>query len=568
MLAACLHGQTFTAGGEVIQLDGLEEQDLQGLEGLIENPVDLNRTGREELWFVNDSLNQRIITARTNGAFAGWPDLASRAKLSQAELEALQQFTFISSQSEMVGQISNRVIMRNGEDHLRLRVAAKDHLGSLLINLDSDPNNTFVPINFATSFEVRSIVLLLGSHRYTWGTGLLLANEFNPPRGEALLSFRSPHNRLRAAASRRRDNLINGLSLRYGGDRASYTVGRDLSDGDSLAYLSGSIQLSQLTAGFLITTHSKPADITLIDGKGRGYAGYLQYSINSAAGQWMISHENATRQARQAHITWLKYVSAPSLINGTLKLALSIRHFPDRWRALRGRLPNSRSSSGNEHGEYMGWRWSTAGLKFAGYLDRSRPLTPPTVQTRTVTGEEVGLSVERKGRRFTGGLNWRQSRGGWTTEAPGSAAPVEQLFLDTRSNYWRFHGDYVWSAAQSVGVLLAYSRSADPPEGGEALGLRWRYKPSWTDLKVTLGGYRFRVNAWSNRVYVWEDGLPGEFNFRSLSGTGYRIYGRIIKPLQGGALALRIARQWRSSSSNDDSRTSDTEIGLQIDIAL
>ena len=111
------------------------------------------------------------------------------------------------------------------------------------------------------------------------------------------------------------------------------------------------------------------------------------------------------------------------------------------------------------------------------------------------------------------------------------------------------------------------SRPGEETGRGQTVGGSWHYR-SGGGTALAIGSYWFDTDDWEHRLYVYEDGLPGEFNFRPLAHRGVRIYGRVSRPVGTGLLSLRIGQEWQAIDEPIPTRENSLQVGVQMDVAL
>ena len=82
------------------------------------------------------------------------------------------------------------------------------------------------------------------------------------------------------------------------------------------------------------------------------------------------------------------------------------------------------------------------------------------------------------------------------------------------------------------------------------------------------GAYGFSTGSWDQRIYIYEDGLPGEFALRPLAERGWSLYALVGLPLGRGRLSFRSRRQWLYKEERGKFVGQPGQYGLQLDVAL
>ncbi len=588
---------------DILNLERQSEDDLAGLESLLDNRVSLNDASSEELWFLDDSLAAAILSAREAGPFRDWAELGRRTSLPPATIRSLREIIDLAIVGQTEGRLSTRIVDHGADERIRTRLNLNGPSWSGQWVLQRDPGGYDLADLSALSVNVRrgDRELALGAQRLNWGLGLVLADEFPAPRGETLLRPVSRLLRLRPGFSSGNLGTLQGASIDLQGERLRLLVGASAqqtditadSDGaprivayrthaspatttrETVSYLAATALIRGWSVGGLISDYDlRPTQETSGSG-GRIYSVTAMGAILTGAGEWRANHEGALRTIRGANgpgpgasQTRVTFSSKGERGRPYLRLALIHRRYPPNWIPLRGRMMGRHVSRGNETGWFVGWHWRDTPWQTSGYLDLYRPLQAPAGGW-PLEGQEWGLRVSARTRRGEVTL-FARGREEATSSQELNQSGVE--IIRRQVAVTRFLSA-AWTSRWSrrlTGRLIAKGNTRQgtgKAQWGGAVGGSLRYQSPAGNTSA-LGAFAFRTDGWDRRVTIYQYGLPGEFNLRALSGRGWRIQGRWGRALGNGVLSVRLARQWRRRENGRPGLEITSEAALQMDVAL
>jgi len=591
---------------DLLNLQLLSNEDMATLESLLDNPVNLNSATAADLWFLDDSLVSVVLVARRSGPFSDWADLTQRTRLPSDRIQSLRQFVYLTMDPGVQARLSTRLAATGSDERIRTRLNLNGRQWAAQWVVQRDPGEYHLTDLSDLSVTIRgnSTRLALGSHRMTWGLGLVLADEFASPRGETLLRPTSRPVHLRPGYSNTNNGVLRGASVHHNWSRfqlfagtshqqADITSGSDgtsrvvayrthsgpaTTTSETIGYLAGTTSLLGWEVGGLTTWYHLQTTSEIHGMRRRVCSLVAMRSFQTQPGEWYICHEeaiqlganeNAWQVYQRAGQTRLSFIARRGSRNDRLRLTLMYRSYPPGWVPLRGRLVGDRVSRGNESGWFFGWRWDHRPWKISGYHDGYRQVEPNPTGSWPREGWESGLVVRTGKRPVEASLFYRRRE-----EAAGTGSiNTEGLYIVqqrmTASRYARFVLAYTGSRNFTARFMTAVNTSGTGSEQGigETLGGSLRYSFR-SDLSLAVGAYGFATDGWDQRLYVYEDGLPGEFNFRALSGRGVRMHGRIALPVGQGLISLRVAQQWYYANPAGTVLRESRQAGLQMDIAL
>jgi len=588
-----LQAQPDQLNTDVLNLQLLSNEDFAALESLLDNPLSLNTATAADLWFLEDSLVVIVLTARQAGPFTGWEDVARRTHLPPARIEALRQFVYLAPERALQGRLSTRITTSGTDERIRTRLNLDGDQWKAQWVVQRDPGEYHLAdlSDLSVMMERGSTSFALGAHRVTWGLGVVLADEFATPRGETLLRPASGSIRLRPGYSNTNTGVLRGASIHCRQGRVQLIAGTSIQQadvttdpqgnprvvayrahtrptataGETLAYFAGTVSVLGWNLGGLTTWYDLQATAETAGSRRQVHSLVAARTFQSRLGEWHASHEEGLQTTARASQTRLSFERSSSPQHSRLRLTLLHRRYPQGWVPLRGHLVGARVSRGNESGWFFGWLWGHTPWKISGYLDTYRQQVPDQTGSWPRVGWESGLAASVKKHAVKVSLYYR------SREETANASVLSSAGLDlleqrlTTSHYVRFSLLYSRSPAFTARFVAAATTSdAGGQEGkGETFGgsLRYRFR---SGAAVTLGAHVFETDDWDHRLYVYEDGLPGEFSLRALSGQGVRMHGRVALPVGKGQVSLRVARQWRRTSPEESA----LQVGLQMDIAL
>ncbi len=591
---------------DLLNLQLLSEEDMAILESLLDNPVNLNRAASADLWFLDDSLVSVVLTARRSGPFSDWADLARRTLLPPERIHSLQQFVTLPPDREVRARLSTRLVATGTDERIRTRLNLDGRRWAAQWVVQRDPGEYHLADLSDLSLTVRgnSTHLALGAHRMTWGLGLVLADEFAAPRGETLLRPVSRALHLRPGYSNTNTGVLRGASVHHRWSRFQLLAGTSVqqadittdpdgtsqvityrthagpaaSTGEILCYLAGTASFLGWNVGGLASRYQLQATSGIPDSQRRIGSLVAMRSFQTRAGEWSLCHEEAVQQGepdttwqvrQSARQTRLSFVAHRGLQRNRLRLTLLHRKYPPGWIPLRGRLVGDRVGRGNESGWFFGWRWGQPAWQLNGYLDSFHQVEPQLSGAWPREGWESGMAVKANRRQVEASLFYRYQEeiaGAGSLKSAGLSIMQQKI---TAANYVKFALAYngLHNLTARFMMALRTSGAGDDQGWGETIGVSLRYRFR-TDISFAVGAYGYATDGWDQRLYVYEDGLPGEFNFRTLSGRGVRVYGRMSLPVGKGLLSLRLARQWSRADPPGTTPRADQQAGLQMDIAL
>ncbi|UCH62247.1 MAG: hypothetical protein JSU77_10630 [Fidelibacterota bacterium] len=591
---------------DLLNLQLLSEEDIAILESLLDNPVNLNRASSADLWFLDDSLVSIVLIARQSDPFSDWDDLARRTLLPPEQINSLQQYLILLPVRDVNAKLSTRLVNTGADERIRTRLNLNGRQWAAQWVAQRDPGEYHLSDLSDLSITVRrnSTHLALGAHRMTWGLGLVLADEFAAPRGETLLRPLSRAFNLRSGYSNTNAGVLRGASIRHNWRRFQLLAGASVQQadittdpdgtyraityrahtgpakvtGETLYYLAGTTKILGWDVGGLAARYQLQAHSGTPDSRHRTGSLITMRSFKTQEGELSFCHEEAVQQDKpntawqiqqRARQTRLSYVVNRGRQENQLRLTLLYRSYPPGWTALRGRLVGDRVSRGNESGWFFGWRWGQRPLQLNGYLDSFRQVEPQLMGSWPREGLESGLAVRAGKRQVETSLFYRYR------EEIASAGSLNNENLHivqhkiATTHYVRFTLANNGFRNLTARFMIAYRATGEGSEQGrgETIGgsLRYHFR---SDISFAVGAYGFATDGWAQRLYVYEDGLPGEFNFRVLSGRGMRIYGKTTIPVGQGSISLRFTRLWGCTDPRWTTLQVDQQVGLQMDIAL
>ena len=582
----------------------LSDDDLAGLSSLLDNPISLNDATESDLWFLSASLVAAIVSAKGAVNFRDWADVARRTALPLAAINALRPFFRLPDPDQLEAHISTRVTATGSDERLRTRLNLSSGSWQAQWVLQRDPEEYNLADLSALSLSLRRDwgQVVLGTHRMNWGLGLVLAGEFATPRGEALLRPVSRLVRLRTGFSNSNIGTLQGAAADIQWERLRLVAGTSArqtditrgpggaprvvayrthdapaaTTGETLHYLATTTTVLGTRVGGLVSRYHLQATAETDLLRDMIYSLVIQREYQGQLGAWQATHEQALRttstgpaRGQNASQTRLTFASPRGPGRAQLRLALMYRRYPPGWTPLRGRAVGRRVSRGNESGWFFGWRLSRSRLRVHGYLDLYQQREAESAGGWHRGGSEWGLTATASKRPAEVSAYYRQREEVSTStvlDGRGLEVVAQQL---ARSHYASLTWAHAWSAAISTRLIARVN--VFPQNGqvlwGRATGgrllLRIRSASS-----LALGLHTYRSDGWEQRVTIYEDGLPGEFNLRALSGRGVRVHTRWGLTIGKGELSIRAAWQWQRSSSDTAVLERTVQTGLQMDVAL
>ncbi|UCD37924.1 MAG: hypothetical protein JSW54_00090 [Fidelibacterota bacterium] len=606
LLPAILQAQSVNLFSiDILNSQFLSDEDHLALESILDNPVNLNTATPVDLWFLNDSLVSVLMAARQSGPFRDWKEVAQRTSLAKASIQALRQLLELPLNQRIQGRLSTRIVTSGTDERIRTRLNLDGDRWTLQWVAQRDPGEYHLAdlSDLSARIDWGATSIYLGAHRVTWGLGLVLGREFPTPRGASLLRPISKVLSIRKGYSNSNTGVLRGISIQHQWMRLKFISGycfqgADISietDGyprviayrthtetalttrEALPYLGATVSVGHWKFGGLAAWHDLQSTSTTPGVQQLIYSLYTERTFQNHLGKWHISHEEARRTTDRAESradggarqTRLMFIKRPALKDSQMRLTLMYRHYPSDWTPLRGRLVGNQASRGNEAGWFLVWQWHYRFLKITGHLDSYHEIESRELQLWPSNGWESGLAVAVRWRPLEASLNYREYE---DVGYMGSQNPYGLDILQrevSAGRYLRFSLSYVLSrnlTARCMTVITG-SDAGEKQGGGETLGGSLRYRLQ-TDAILTIGANRFKTDGWDLRIYTYEEGLPGEFNFQPLFGRGVRVYGKLSLPIGEGLVSLRAAQQWRSTDQSRTETKSHLQLGIQMDIAL
>ncbi len=614
-LAVALRGQSVQPlSDDVLNLQSLSEDDLAAIESLLESPLPLNDASPADLWFLDDTLATAVLAARQTGPFHDWGDVAQRTGLTPASIDALRQLLYLPDTDGVSAKLSSRITTSGAGERIRTRLNVQGDRWSAQWVVQKDPGEYQLTdlSDFSLTFERDGTQLVLGAQRFTWGLGLVLADEFAPPRGAALLRPATRLRRLRPGYSNTNRGVLRGAGLAHQWGRVTLLVGTSRqqidmtthADGtprvvayrlhtgpvttttENLTYLAGTVALLGWDLGALTTQYHLQATTGTPALEQQITSLVVSRGLVGRSGEWRVIHEEAfglstaltgtggtldrsgwpAGGARQTRLTFSGHKGP---LGQPFRFTLLYRSYPPGWTPLRGRLVGDQVSRGNESGWFWGWQWGRRSWKLAGYLDSYGQQQAATVGDWPREGWESGLTLRAKRRQVETNIfyRYREEEIGVLSQTQDGLDNFRRL--TTIRHYARVSATMRWSTALKLKLtaISILSRGKEGSGRGQTVGGSWHHRSS-SGTALSLGSYWFDTDDWEHRLYVYEDGLPGEFNFRALAHRGVRIYGRLSWPVGTGRISLRISQEWRAIGESISARENILQVGVQMDVAL
>lgn len=558
----------------------------------LENPINLNTATEADLWFLSDSLATALLSGRESGPYTSWRDVAKRTDLPPDWVDALQRYFYLAPTGRVETYLSSRVTRSATGERIRSRLNVHSSTWAVQWVTQQDPGEYRLTdlSDISLAHEGEKTHLTVGAHRATWGLGLVLANEFPKPRGAALLRLPTKHQRIRPAYSNSNTGVLRGGSLLQRWSKLTLGAGfssqlADIaldSEGiprvvdyrihnkprpigrENLSYVTATTTLLGWELGGLAAQYDLAMETGEQRLERRPVSLMVAKSYVTELGRWELMHENTWDQSRGASQTRLNFIANQDGLNGRLRLTLLYRDYPPGWTPLRGQLVGAWASQGNERGIFLGGEWRKRPWTLTSYWDGYRQQRSLTEGFWPNQGWEAGLHFQGNLPTITVSGYYRHKEEEATTDAKNTHG----LDIVRRELYTRHYGKLILSANLSGawrirGLATGIITDLGGVSGnGRAVGASIRYRrrggPS-----LTAGLALFDIEGWINRLYVYEEGLPGEFQFRTLYGQGTRVYGRLSRPVGRGEFALRLGRTWRFDGGNGG-----WQGGLQMEVAL
>jgi hypothetical protein len=347
---------------------------------------------------------------------------------------------------------------------------------------------------------------------------------------------------------------------------------------ETFPYLAGTVSVSGWVIGGLASWYTLQPTTVSSKAQNWNYSLAMMRVFNNHIGEWHFAHETALRSVSKGgagfaisrgHQTRVTFQGYKAGTGGRLRLMVMHRHFSPDWTAVRGQLIGDRLDQGNESGWFIVWQWSRRGWKVRGYLDSYQQCENKEIASWPRDGWESGLSFKGRWRTLETTVYYRQREVAAILSSRNSAG-LDILHKQIEvTHYARCAVSYTPFSNLRLRLMtaLSYPGTHDISQGGETFGGSLRYRTS-PGVVYSMGAHLFNIASWDHRLYIYEDGLPGEFNFHVLSGQGTRVHARIVLPIGDSSIALRAAQKWWHQNRSQEPLQSATQIGLQMDIAL
>lgn len=584
----------------------LTSEELSALESYFENPLNLNLITSSELWFMDDSLAAIVVNERDARPYHSWQDLARRTKFPESTIQDMKLIFYLPAEKHYRGDWSSRIISNGEDERIRTRLNRITDDWFVQWILQRDPGEFSLTDLSALSLKFQSgpATFLLGSQRFDWGAGLLMSKVYSPRRGPALLRPAKDIMRIRPGYSSMNSGALRGASLGIQLDKLTLFAGAGFhetdvmltSDGFSrivpyrihshpssqqyefLPWIAVCTALKQIRVGLFAGEQNLLANSSLPGSKNMLQSIALTQNYIGATGTWQLQYEaawqnlvgkrtlNGQLRATQAKLI---FQSDADSSGNRLRLSLIYRSYPYAWTPIRGKLFGRHVGNGNERGLYIGWQWSKNPLSLNGHLDCFQQILSNASDFMPQKGWESGIGgrLNTKIGRMRFSYRHREEEVDILTENS------DGLIINSRSSLTTHYGriTYTCNLSERLSVRTHAAINRDQGENergagntiGSTLGYQTRSK-----IVLSTGAYLYRTDGWDQRIGIYEKGLPGEFNFRHLSGSGIRTHTCLTVPMERGTLSVRYAQAWEVAESSDQSGTDLPQLGVQIDIAL
>ena len=596
LIGATLYGQSDAdLSSDTFDRQSLSEDQQAALASLLDDPMDLNAAS-VDLWFLRPAVAAAVHTAREAGRFTGWRDLGHRTGLPPETVALLQTVTYLSG-TKAVGELSTRLVAGFSGEKIRTRMRVDTGSWLILGTTQHRPGEYRLTDRTGLSLARpgRYWQMVLGDYRLSWGSGLLLADEFPRPLGTAQLRSAPATARLRPGFSTSTSGFLRGFGSLYHRGRLLLIGGYHLEQVDltevegqprvvtyrthtrpalttseRLPYLGGSLALGGWEVGGLTAGYALQRTAETVAVSRQYYSMTIRRTFAGPSGGWELAHENGWQGERVANLTRLAYSSPARQATGRLRLAMLYRRYPPGWEPLRGQLMGQRVGRGNETGWFLGCGWRGAPVSLSGYLDTYRQTAAQAAGIWADEGRESGWeAAARKGRLEIRVLirNEQATRAGSIIDSMGLESFQQ---LRTSRRYRRLSATLKPDQATRLRLLAAQVRTTGSQQAGSGIifgaAVRRRYRQS--GLSVAGGAYGFNTDGWDQRIYIYEDGLPGEFGLQPLAGRGWSLSGLVGLPLGRGRVSFRGRRQWCYEEEKGKIVGQPGQYGLQLDVAL
>ena len=596
LLGAALYGQSDAdLSSDTFDRQSLSEDQQAALASLLDDPLDLNAAS-VDLWFLRPAVSQAVHSAREAGRFADWRDLQRRTGLPPETLALIKTVAYLAG-TEAVGELSSRLVAGSSGEKIRTRIRVEKGSWLILGGTQHRPGEYRLTDRSGLSLSRpgRYWQLVLGDYRLSWGSGLLLADEFPRPLGTAQLGSLPATARMRPGISSSTSGFLRGIGSLYHRGRLMLIGGYHrkqvdltqfegqprvvayrthtrpaLTTGERLPYLGGSLALGGWEVGGLTAGYALQRTAETVAVSRQYYSLTIRRALAGPYGGWELAHENGWQGERVANLTRLLYSSPAHPSTGRLRLTMLYRRYPPGWEPLRGQLMGQRVGRGNETGWFLGWGWRLAPVSLSGFLDTYRQTAAQAPGFWADEGRVSGWeAATRKGRLEIRLLirNRQATQAGSIIDSLGVESFQQ---LQTSHRYRRLSVTLKADRSTRLRLLVAQVRTTGSDLSGSGLvyGAAVRRRHRSSGLSVAGGAYGFNTGSWDQRIYIYEDGLPGEFSLRPLAGQGCSLYALVGLPLGRGRLSFRSRRQWLYEEERGKFVGQPGQYGLQLDVAL
>ncbi len=596
MAAATVYGQTIAdLSSDVVDRQSLSEEQQAALAALLDDPVDLNSARAGDLWFLRPAVATAVLEARLTGAFTGWPDLANRTRLPAETLAGLRAVAYLSA--SRAGELSTRLVSGSTGERIRSRWRYKQGPWQALGASMHQPGEFQLADHFGLSLarSGEHFQAVLGGYRLTWGLGLVLAKDFPRPVGPALLGTTPLTSRMRPSFSTTASDFMQGIgglyqrgpvqlaggySFRQADISASQGIARvvtsrtntqlGLTASERLPFVGGSLalagwELGGLAAGYQLRPTAKTAAVDK-----KYYSATVRRILAYHASELDLAHESGWQAGLTASISRLSLSRTSAALGGRGKLTVLHRRYPPGWEPVRGRLTGQRVSRGNETGWFIGWSWRTTPFSMNGYFDSYQQTAATLPGAGAGQGRENGWEAIIRRGAVEGRILLREediSKGGSFIDSAGLATSSQSR---SARSYQRVALTTKFGPKFRLRVMAARQNTTDDYQAdrGETFGLTVRYRHGTNGFNSSWGAYTFNTDGWDQRIYIYEDGLPGEFALHPLAGQGWGWFCRISRQWGRGSIGLRARQQWKYNDQTAKTEAQPGQYGLQLEVAL
>ncbi|MEE9466478.1 MAG: hypothetical protein V3W14_12995, partial [Candidatus Neomarinimicrobiota bacterium] len=189
LAAAAVYGQTLAdLSSDIVDQQSLSEDEQAAFAAIMDDPVDLNSAGEDDLWFLRPAVTAALLDARLSGVFTGWADLAQRTGLSAEGVAGLKAVAYLSNRAG-ASEISTRLASGSTGENIRSRWRYENGPWQALGATTFQPGEFQLTDHLGLSLARSGphFQTVFGGYRFTWGLGLLMARDFPRPLGPAQL---------------------------------------------------------------------------------------------------------------------------------------------------------------------------------------------------------------------------------------------------------------------------------------------------------------------------------------------------------------------------------------------